>query len=452
MSSRTQRLLEAARKPMPEGTYAVGAGLVVAGITTYGFFVFSSRALSNNDYNALIGGLWPLVFVAAPGSFLPLEQEVGRAVAHRRAQGIGGGPLVRRAALLGALLVAGLLAATLIAEAALGAPITDHLFKGRGVLLGCFLLALCTYACQHLTRGTLSGNGRFGPYGTVLGAEGVIRLLPVAVLLFIGIDQVGYYGLAFAIPPLLASLLALRGQHGLLAPGPEAPWSELSTHLGLLLAGSILAQALSYAPILVANALGSGKPHNAVSGFVSGFFLARIPILLYQAVQAALLPKLAGLAGAGRHDAFRAGLRRLVMVVVAVGIIGVVGGLTLGPFAGRILFHDKFDLGHVDLALLAAGSGAFILALTIAQALIALLGHFRAMLSWVLGILAGGVVLVVMSVLDVELFLRIELSFIVASLGTAALMFIMLIEQMRTGVPETADALVEVLEHEPLEI
>jgi O-antigen/teichoic acid export membrane protein len=437
---------------MPEGTYAVGAGLMVAGITTYGFFVFSSRALSNTDYNALIGGLWPLVFVAAPGCFLPLEQEVGRAVAHRRAQGIGGGPLVRRAAFLGASLVAGLLAFTVVAEGVFGAPITDHLFQGRGVLLVCFLLALCTYACQHLTRGTLSGNGRFGPYGTVLGAEGVIRLLPVAVLLFIGVDQVGYYGLCFAIPPLLASAIALRGQHGLLAPGPEAPWSELSTHLGLLLLGSVLAQALSYAPILAANALGSGKPHRAVAGFVSGFFLARIPILLYQAVQAALLPKLAGLAGAGRHDAFRAGLRRLVMVVVAVGAIGVVGGFTLGPFAGRILFHDKFQLGHVDLALLAAGSGAFILALTMAQALIALMGHGRSTLSWLIGIVAGGATLGALTALDVELFLRIELSFIVASLGTVALMLVMLLQQMRAGVPDTADALVEVLEHEPLEI
>jgi hypothetical protein len=99
MSQRAQRSLDAARKAMPEGTFAVGAGLMVAGLTTYGFFVAAARTLSERDYAAVIGGLWPLVFVVAPGCFLPLEQEVGRALAHRRAQGIGGGPIVRRAAI-----------------------------------------------------------------------------------------------------------------------------------------------------------------------------------------------------------------------------------------------------------------------------------------------------------------------------------------------------------------
>ena len=50
------------------------------------------------------------------------------------------------------------------------------------MLLVCFVIALGTYAVQHITRGTLSGNGRFGPYGMILGAEGVFRILPVIVL------------------------------------------------------------------------------------------------------------------------------------------------------------------------------------------------------------------------------------------------------------------------------
>ena len=39
MSQRAQRSLDAARKAVPEGTFAVGAGLMIAGITTYGFFI-----------------------------------------------------------------------------------------------------------------------------------------------------------------------------------------------------------------------------------------------------------------------------------------------------------------------------------------------------------------------------------------------------------------------------
>nr|MBA2327195.1 hypothetical protein [Actinomycetota bacterium] len=130
MSQRAQRSLETARNAVPEGTFAVGAGLLVAGITAYAFQIVSFRALSKGDYTAL-NGLWVLVFVVAPGMFLPLEQEVGRALADRRARGVGGGPLIKRAALLGGVLTVVLIVAALAA----GGPLSDNLFHGRTALL-----------------------------------------------------------------------------------------------------------------------------------------------------------------------------------------------------------------------------------------------------------------------------------------------------------------------------
>jgi O-antigen/teichoic acid export membrane protein len=447
MAERAQRSLEAAKKAVPEGTFAVGFGLAVTGLTTYGFFIAAARGLSERNYAAVIGGLWPLVFVVAPGCFLPLEQEVGRALAHRRAIGIGGAPVVRRAAFAALWGTGGLVVISL----AFGGVLTDSLFKGNSGLVLCFAIALVTYAVQHLTRGTLSGNGRFGPYGVLLGAEGCIRFLPAVVLWLAGVTNPVAYGLCLAVPPLLASAFALRGQHELLKPGPEAPWSELSSNLAFLLTGSVLAQGLGYAPTLVATVLASNTQHAAVAAFVSGFLLARVPIILFQAVQAALLPKLARLAGAGKHDDFRSGLRKLVLIVVGVGVIGVVGALTLGPWATQ-LFFDK-SIGRTDLALLAAGSGIFILALTLAQALIALMGHAKATVSWGIGIAAGAIALVTTSLADVELFLRIELSYLIASIACAAVMAVLLARQVRAGIPaESVERLMEAIEHEPLEI
>ena len=448
MVQRTQRLIEAARRPLPEGTFVVGAGLIVAGLTAYGFQILSFRALSKPNYAAL-NGLWVFVFVLAPGFFLPLEQEVGRAVADRRSRGIGGGPVVKRAAWAGFLLTVVLAVATI--AAAVGTPLTDRLFHGREALVPCLVIALFTYFTQHLTRGTLSGNGRFGPYGLILAAEGIIRLSPAAVLAISGVDDPVWYGLCLAVPPVLASLVSLRGQKGLLEPGPEAPWSELSSNLGYLLFGSLFAQVLSYAPFLGAQVLARGHAERTeVANFIVGLFLARIPILLFQAVQAALLPKLAGLAGAGRHEDFRAGLRKLVLVVVGIGVLGVIGGGTLGPTAGEILFGEKFNLGHVDLALLAAGCGMFILALTLAQALIALMGHARVFLAWLLGIAAF---VVVTAIAGDDLFLRVEIGFIAGTVASATLMGAMLLRRMAAGVPaDSLASLVEQIEHEPLEI
>lgn len=447
MAQRAQRSFEAAKKAVPEGTFAVGTGLAVTGLTTYGFFVAAARGLSERDYAAVIGGLWPLVFVVAPGCFLPLEQEVGRAVAHRRAIAIGGAPVVRRAAIAAAWGTGGLVLVSL----ALAGVLTDSLFKGNAGLVLCFAIALITYAFQHLTRGTLSGNARFGPYGVILGAEGCIRFLPSVVLWFAGVTNPVAYGLCLALPPVLASMVALRGEHGLLKPGPEAPWSELSSNLAYLLTGSVLAQGLGYAPTLVATVLATDAQDAAVAAFVSGFLLARVPIILFQAVQAALLPKLAGLAGAGQHQDFKNGLRKLVLIVAGVGAIGVVGSLTVGPWAVELFFAKTID--RTDLAMLAAGSGMFILALTLAQALIALMGHAKATFAWGIGIAAGAVTLVATSVAGVELFLRVELSYLFASAGCAAVMSALLARQVVAGVPaESVERLVEAIEHEPLEI
>jgi hypothetical protein len=103
--------------------------------------------------------------------------------------------------------------------------------------------------------------------------------------------------------------------------------------------------------------------------------------------------------------------------------------------------------------MLAAGSGAFILALTLAQALIALMGHAKATVSWAIGIGFGAIALVAMSGAGVELFLRVELAFLFACLGCAAVMAVLLSRQMRAGVPaESVERLLEGIEHEPLEI
>ncbi len=451
MSQRAQRLIEAARKlPVPEGTYAVGLGLLISGITAYGFQILAFKGLTKSEYAAL-NGLWILVFVVAPGFFLPLEQEVGRAVADRRSREIGGGPVVRKAAKAGFILAVSLMTLSIVGFEVFG--FTDRLFHGQEVLLVCFVIALGTYAVQHITRGTLSGNGRFGPYGMILGAEGVFRILPVIVVYALGIDELVWYGLALAIPPVLASIVSVWGQHGLVEPGPDAEWSELSTNLTLLFLGSLAAQALSYAAALGVRVLAQGQAErDAAADFIVGFFIARIPILLFQAIQAALLPKLAALSGAGKHADFRSGLKKLALIVLGVGVLGVVAGATIGPTVGEILFGDKFNLGSRDLTLLFLGSAAFILALTLAQALIALLGHGRALIAWSVGlVLCVGVMALGSSATIDDLFLRVELGYLAGCLGAAVMMTVFLLARLRSQEGDLS-VLIEAIEHEPLEI
>jgi O-antigen/teichoic acid export membrane protein len=439
-----KKLIDRARETLPEGTFAVGAGLMIAAVTSYAFIVLALRALGTKG-SAGFSSFWALIFVAGPGFFLPLEQEVGRALAHRRAQGIGGGPLIGRAARLGGMLVATLV----VASVALIGPLSSGLFHGEAFLVGGLAIGLVGFYCIHLTRGTLSGNGRFRAYGDMVGSEGVVRLLAAIPLAVLGVKSAAAYGFCLALAPFVAVLYSLRGQRGLVTPGPPAPYSELSEKLGFLLAGSVLMQLLGYAALLGVGLLAKHSEKDAVATFARAFFIARIPILLFQAVQAALLPKLASLAGAGRHDEFRAGLRRLVMVVVGIAIIGTVAAFTLGPFAGRILFgKDKFTMGNVDLGLLAAGSGVYIVALTLAQAVIALNGHAKQTFAWFVGV----VVFVVVAAAVTGLELRVELAFLIGSAASTATMIVVMVQQLRTGATGRIGPLIQAIEQEPLEI
>ncbi len=127
----------AQRNPLPGGAITVGIGLLLAGVCTYAFLAIAGHALTPLQYSAF-ASFWALLFVVAPGIFLPLEQELARAIAARRARGDGGGPVVRRVVLIG-----GAFLMVLVVAALLGfGPIDSHLLGGDGVLMVALLLGL----------------------------------------------------------------------------------------------------------------------------------------------------------------------------------------------------------------------------------------------------------------------------------------------------------------------
>jgi O-antigen/teichoic acid export membrane protein len=401
---------------LPEGTLEVGVGLVIAGLTAYGFTVVAARALGKTDY-APLSVLWAMVFVVGPGFFLPIEQEVSRALAARRARGEGAGPVIRRAALFGSLIAVLLLIALLV----LSPILVSNLFDGDWMLFAGLVLGMLGFAVEYLARGVFSGLGRFRPYSVVVGGEALLRFIGCVALALVSVGYAGWYGLVLGIAPALAVLLALRGQRGIVTEGPDAPWSELSSALGALLAGSVLAMVLvNGGPIAMKILAGSGQDE-LVSQFFTAVIVARIPLFLFQAVQAALLPKLSALASAGMFDEFKAGFRKLVAVVAGVGAVAVAVAFILGPWAIRLLYGPEFNLGHRTVGLLAAGSVLFMLAQAMAQAVIALGGHTRMALCW----LAAVATFVIVTAAGTDLYLRVEMGLLagsaVACLGMAAL-------------------------------
>ncbi|MFN2568536.1 MAG: lipopolysaccharide biosynthesis protein [Candidatus Dormibacteria bacterium] len=415
------------RNPLPEGTLSVGVGLLLAGFCAYGFLSVAARALGRQNY-APLATFWGLLFVCGPGFFFPLEQEVGRALAARRARHEGGGPLVRRAAIAGGALTVLLI----VAATALAHPLTDRLFNGNGFLLAALLLGLAAYFAEHLARGMLSGNGRFKPYSLLLGIEGVFRILPCAILALIGVRSPDLYGFVLVTASFAAVAVALRGQRGLAAPGRQAPWTELTSALGYLLIASVLTQLfLNVGPIAVQLlATPQERASGAAGLFLNGLVIARVPLYLFQAVQASLLPKLAGLASQDRHHDFRHTLSRIVGFVTGLGGLATAGAAVLGPFAVRLLFGPGYDLGHADMAYLAGASGCLMIALCLTQALISLHGYARAAVGWT----AGCAGFVVFTAIGTELFARVEHGLLGGSVVGIVVMAVLLIPLLRDRV------------------
>lgn len=398
----------AAIAALPTGTIPVGLGLAIAGVSVYGFQIIAFRTLGTSAYAAL-NGLWVTAFVLAPGLFLPLEQEVARAMSHRRAQGDGGQPLITRAIVLAALLIVGVI---VIAFAARGF-IEARLLRSSDELFIALIATLVGYGVASLARGMLSGNNRFGRYGAMVGMDGFARVALAAAIALVGYGTLGWFGVVFAIGPFLATLIGLIGIKGLGGPGSKAPMSELTTSIGWLLLGSTFAQALGYSAYIGASVLATKEQDAELGSFIAALFVARIPLLLFQAVQAALLPKLAGLLGQGKIHDFRVGMARLLAVVTVASLIGVAIALVAGPAIGRLLFGANFTISGIGLAALTAGCCLMVIALTLSQALIALRRYAVTAFAWVVSL---AIFVVTMSVLEMDVFTRAEIGFVGSAL------------------------------------
>jgi O-antigen/teichoic acid export membrane protein len=407
---------------LPRGTLPVAAGLLVSGLTSYGFLAIAARALGPVRY-APVSVLWTLVFLAAPGIFLPLEQEVGRAVSARRAQGLGGRSVVLRATAAGGVV------AVVVAMAAVAArgPLVSRLFDGDQLLLVGFVLAMLAYLAYFVVRGLLAGSGAFGAYAALISAEGLVRVLACGALAAVGIHVAGAYGLIVGLPCLVGVGVGLSLGRGLMRPGPPAHWAEISHAVGFLVAGSVLGQFLVNVGPLAVKVLAGNADQAAAGTFLNGLLMARIPLFFFQAVQAALLPALAAQAARGQLAEFRHGLLRLVFGVAAVAAVAVAGSALLGPWVVSHLFGAAYQIGHLDMALLSASSGLYMVALALVQGVIALAGHRLVPLGWLVGVVGFLVVVSVLTALGQPgIMLRVELALVAGSLASLAAMAVTL--------------------------
>ena len=397
---------QASRIALPEGTVTVGIGLFIAGISAYIFFKIGQQALGQDGFKPIVA-MWFIAFALAPGFFLPIEQEVSRAIAHRRALGQGGLPVIKRIAPLAIIILLTLV----VVIAVFSSSISANMFEGYGMVTFCLVLTLVSYAPMHLARGICSGTGRFGAYGIIIGADGAVRVIGCAVLWLAGVTHVGPYAFMIGFSPIVGVIAVGLAGKLRVDDGPEATWSEVTPNLGWLLMGSLFAAALVNAGPITVDILGNSEPAEVVTRFGNAVIFARIPLFLFQAVQAALLPRLAKLAAQRNLSEFSRGFRQLMILVCGVGVVGTIGAFLVGPQVLDLVYQGGID--RRTMTLLALASAMYMVGLATAQAVIALRGHAIVALGWFASF-SGFVLIAWLSSND--LYLRVEMALVGSSL------------------------------------
>src|SRR5438477_5062894 len=100
------------------------------------------------------------------------------------------------------------------------------------------------------------------------------------------------------------------------------------------------------------------------------------------------------------------------------------------------MFGKDFRLSHTDLGYLAAASAVYMLALALAQGLIALANYPRVVIGWAVGLVA----FVVVTALSNDLLPRVERGFLAGSAVSAVMMAWGVHRMLSAGLAKTHDA------------
>lgn len=410
------------RRLLPAGATGVGSGLLVLGLSSYAYLALAGRALAPADF-ATLSVLYVLVYSVGIAFFLPLEQEVGRAVADRRTRGEGAGPVLRRASVLGLGIVG-----MLILLAAVGGPtVVGLLFDGSWLVLLALVVSWVALWAAHLSRGALAGHGRFKTYGAQLAVEGVVRVIGCAALAALSVDSTWPYGLLLGAATLVSVLVTVPRPQIFDRSGPPAAWREVLGSLGWLLVAALGSAVLvNGGPVAVELLAGPGDAA-AAGALLAGLVLARLPLFIFGAVQASLLPNLAVLLAAGRKRDFNSGCTRLLLGITFVTFVATLTAGLLGPEAIGFFFGPQLTLTGGEMARLAAASGAYMAAVALSQPLIAMRCYARTVAGWAVGCAIFGLVMLLVD----GLIGRVIAGYLWGSIGAAAAFVIMLASAVR---------------------
>lgn len=358
---------------------AVGLGVVVLGFSSFAYLVIAGRELGPERFG-VVALFWMALHTVGPGLFLPLEQQVARSLSGSAEAVQPSRAVLKQAATVAVAALTALAAVGLVA----GHWLADAFFGGSLLLVLALWAGTAAMAASYCARGVFAGSGLWGRYGLQLGSDGLVRCLGAGLVALAGINTPSPYALVVVLALVVSTLLTLPGSsiRQRSRPGP----SGFGRSLGWLLVSSLAGLALLNAAPLAVELLAGPSETAAAGNFVAALVIARIPLFLFSAIQASLLPALVTHATRGDRGPFRSVLRTVVVAVVAAGGFSALASLAAGPDILRGVFGRSFAADRLDLTLLVLATTGLMLITTFGQALIALRGYRDAAIGPLIGL------------------------------------------------------------------
>lgn len=377
----------APRTSYRRGTVLVAIGVAASGLANYVFLAGATRLLGPSGF-ADFNVFWGLVYGLGLGLCLPFEQEVSRRASLARGSGADPAPTLRtayRTTAVGTALLA-------VATVPLAALYADRADVPRVVLL-CSVSYLAL-AMAYVSRGALSGGGRFGRYATQFGIEGLVRVLVVgAVAAGLVGASVSVFALAVPVALVAGVLLTTRV---VVTGRPVLPMGALARSLAPIVVSSMVVQSLiNLGPVTINLVIDEGQESLAGS-FLAAAVVTRAPILAFSAVQAVLIPRLVRSVVARDHADFRRGLWIVLVPTIGIGVLGMLAWLVIGPPILHLLAGAEYDLPATDMALLALSVALYLVCIVLQSAALALSKHVATMCSWLVGGVVFGLLIVLL--------------------------------------------------------
>jgi O-antigen/teichoic acid export membrane protein len=391
------------RTPPNTSAAWVAMGTGFSGAATYLLLIITARAVGPEAYGEF-SLFWAVIVIVSLGLFLPIEQAVARRMSQIAARGASGRPLLRQG--LRVASVVGAVSAVLVIV--FWAILRD--LSPTGLL---FVTALAVgivgFVMQFPARGILAAMSRFRDYGAVVSVDAGVRFAIAFALWFasarsavpfalgVGCSAVvcGLVGLALASRRLSASA---RGSE------PDVPDEHvvgLGRELRHLISAAVCMQLLLNSGVLIAMSVSSTRDSAFAGHLLAVLTIARVPVFVFQSVQASYLSKIASRS----YHRDTAGLRRVLLglagAVAAVAGVTLVGAALAGPAAIKLVFGPSYEIGRGATILVGLGISVYLAAAVANDVAVAIGAQTHVRRAWAAGVVAAAVVVV--SVHDVLL-------------------------------------------------